>query len=147
WGGTKARVKGDKEHDYWYGEGTLPSDRDIATISWGKEWRMPTKGELETLLEKCGEGVWVKDYKGSGIKGRLFRGVGDGFTEQELFFPAAGYCYNGDFYNVGAGGDCWSGVPDSGYDAWYLYFNSGYAYLNGSYRCNGQSVRAVCAKN
>ncbi|HBJ77372.1 MAG TPA: hypothetical protein DDY68_06380, partial [Porphyromonadaceae bacterium] len=129
------------------GKGILPSDSDIATISWGKEWRMPTMSEFQALLENCGEGEWVEYYKGSGIKGRLFRGVGDGFTEQELFFPVAGYCSNGGFGNVGSSGYYWSSVPRGSNSAWVLYSCSDDAYMFSCSRYYGQSVRAVCAKN
>ncbi|HBJ77230.1 MAG TPA: hypothetical protein DDY68_05550, partial [Porphyromonadaceae bacterium] len=142
WGGTHAQSKRKYKDDHWDGDKTLPSSRDIATISWGKEWRIPTEEEFETLLEECGEGEWVEDYMGSGINGRLFRGDGM-FAEQELFFPASGYCDHSSFYNLGSDGYYWSSVPYEDNVAWYLSFYNDDVDIYNDKRLSGLSVRAV----
>ncbi|HBJ76363.1 MAG TPA: hypothetical protein DDY68_00385 [Porphyromonadaceae bacterium] len=142
WGGTYAQIEGTYKDDYWKEDATFPSDRNIATISWGEEWRMPTKEELYTLLQKCGKGKWVDNYNGTRIKGRLFKGKGK-FIEQELFFPATGYCNGCNFYDVGASGNYWSCVPNDCNNACFLYFNGSNSHMSNYNRNFGLSVRAV----
>lgn len=59
-------------------------DFDIATKQWGKDWRLPTKDELEELSTLSVERV--DNYQGTGVGGFLFTGNGN-----EIFFPSSGY--------------------------------------------------------
>lgn len=63
-----------------------------------------------------------------------------------VFFPAAGYRYriDGFAYEVGTSGNCWSAVPYSENQSYYLTFGSAYVNpVNISNRANGFSVRPV----
>jgi len=142
WGGTRAQGKGKYKDDHWEGGRTLPSDRDTATVFWGKKWRMPTYEEFYVLLENCGKGEWIENYKHSGVNGRLFRGKGI-CANQELFLPAAGYFSNDSFYNSSSFGNYWSNTRSVNYKAWYLYTSNRDTCLYEFTRVNAQSVRAI----
>ncbi len=119
----------------------LTPEHDAAHVQWGDGWRMPTKQELNNLCKKC-DWTWT-DMEG--VNGYVVRGRGD-YASASIFLPAAGYGNGLSLNDAGSYGGYWSSVPDSdGYDAWRLYFSSGYhdtsSYLH--YRYYGQSVRPV----
>jgi hypothetical protein len=63
-----------------------------------------------------------------------------------LFLPAAGSRFESSLYGAGSDGYYWSSSLNAGhpYDAWLLYFGSGYYLMNnGTNRCNGFTVRPV----
>lgn len=60
-------------------------DYDIATAQWGKDWRLPTKAEMEELSRLKVERV--EDYKKSGISGYVLSAK----NGNEIFFPSSGY--------------------------------------------------------
>ena len=124
-------------------DGVLAPEHDAARVHWGGDWRMPTRQELEDLLEKCN---WIWTTK-NGVKGYVVRGR-DKYASASIFLPCAGYGYGTSLYNAGSGGYYWSSVPRSdgiGDSAWGLYFNSGGHDTNYGYysRDTGQSVRPV----
>lgn len=138
--------------DYWNGTGSpdnklvLDAVDNIATQTYGSNYRMPTKEEIEEL--KALPNQWVTDYNGiSGLNGRVFTGT-NGNT---LFIPANGY-FDGST-NDSAGSYCglWSSslYSDGPYYAWnlYLYLNSDFIFLGNDNRCYGFSVRAVRTAN
>jgi len=49
---------------------------------------------------------WTADYKSTGIAGIICTAKDN--SEIELFFPAAGDCYNGNLDNVGSYGIYWN---------------------------------------
>ena len=120
---------------------SLDSEDDAATQIMGGDWRMPTKDEIQELLENT-ENEWVEDYNGTKINGMKFTSKING---NSIFIPAAGYCGNGSVDYVGSSSGVWSSSLKDDYPnlAWYLYFNSGDCYIYGSRRCIGRSVRGV----
>ena len=109
------------------------TNRDVAHVKWGGDWRMPTKAEFQELVDKCD---WDWD--------------GDGYTVtgpngNSIFLPAAGCRLVGELLGDGSDGCYWSSTPHSEntQNACNLYFNGGYQYTywNGRYR--GHSVRPV----
>jgi uncharacterized protein (TIGR02145 family) len=106
-------------------------------------WRVPTKAELQSLIDSGTE--WKKL---NGVNGRYF---GDG--ADKLFLPAAGLrgCGDGVFYRsdgvCGAdeGGYYWSSL--SGINAWCLNFHSGGVDVYPYSRASGHSVRCVKDEN
>ena len=119
-------------------EGNITSQYDTARAKWGGKWRMPTKAELQELLDKC---TWslmsqngVEGYKVTGPNGN------------SIFLPAAGYRDGSSLSLAGIFGLSWSSTPnESGsYSAYSLYFNSDYHYVYSyRYRYVGLSVRPV----
>ena len=107
---------------------------DAATANWGGDWRIPTKAELDELLNNC---TWTWTTQ-NGVNGYKVEGP----NGNSIFFPAAGTCAG---YAEG-GGYYWSSSPyeSNGYLAYYLLFNSaGGHVMSDSYRHHGYSVRPV----
>ena len=73
---------------------TLLAEDDAATANWGLDWRMPTKEELEELVNNC-EFSWTEINGVSGAKYTASNG-------NSIFIPAAEEQY-GSFRNVKSG--------------------------------------------
>lgn len=95
WGETSTKTKYTKENYAYYKEGSGYTDigknisgtqYDAATVNLGKDWRMPTKDEVQELCEKCtftyGEVDGVKGYYVTGKNGN------------SIFLPCYGYKLN-----------------------------------------------------
>ena len=63
------------------------SDKDIASLLWGGNWRLPTEYDFYELIEKC-TWVWTKMLGHNGYK--II-----GTNGNSIFLPAAGY-HDGD---------------------------------------------------
>ena len=85
------------------------TDYDVAT-TWNnkqnKGWRMPTKDEIQELIDNC-DMEWVTVH---GKKGMKFTSKING---KSIFLPAAGNKYGEKTYSNGIGGCYWSGDIDS----------------------------------
>lgn len=119
-----------------------PKD-DIATVSWGGQWRMPTITELEELRnpDNC-DWTWttVNEVPGVIVTSKI-----QGYTDKSIFLPAAGYKYGNLPNYFGELGIYWSSslyhkVPAGAYRL--IFKNTGTNWSNGG-RCGGQTVRAV----
>ena len=122
-------------------DGVLAPEHDAAHVRWGGNWRMPTKRELQDLVDKC-DWNWTTM---NGVNGYKVRGKGD-YAAASIFLPAAGYGYRTSLTDADSSGYYWSSGPSSGnHNAGRLYFysNSGGIYTNDDYRYYGQSVRPV----
>ena len=110
---------------------------DVARAKWGGKWRIPTKDEVEELVDNC-KYEWTTL---NGVKGGKFTGP----NGNSIFLPAAGYRWNSDLGGAGENGGFWSSpqYPDYSDGAYYLDFNSGNAYWNDDYHSSGRSVRPV----
>ncbi len=120
--------------------GNLVAAHDAATAHLGAPWRMPTSAEIEALVSNCTT-MWITT---NGVNGRLVTGKG-AYANRSIFLPAAGYGSGSSFYDPGSQGDTWAStpIPDFEYNAWRLYFNSGYFRQSDYSRYLGQSVRPV----
>ena len=132
----------------WAATGDITGcDNTIPTgTTWAKAndpcpagWRVPTRTEIESLFDTDKvTNEWTIE---NGINGRRFT---DKTTNNSIFLPAAGYrSYNdGTLNDAGSFGYYWSSTESSS-GAYYLYFNSGYAYLYFNNLTYGFSVRCV----
>ena len=104
---------------------------------WGQIADAPTRDQVHELGYEC-TSVWTTL---NGVNGRLFTGPNGG----QVFLPAAGYRWSGEFYNVGSSGSYWSGTPNENDDsgAYGLFFYSGDVGSHDSGRYYGLSVRRV----
>ena len=122
---------------YIDGEGNLTSQYDAARANWGGTWRMPTKAEMQELIDKC---TW-KWTTQNGVKGYKVTGP----NGNSIFLPAAGFRDGSSLYYAGSDGSYWSLTPYE-YDdslAYGLGFNSDNRSMYNDYRYGGQSVRPV----
>ena len=110
---------------------------DAATANWGDSWRMPTRDEMEELINSC-TWTWTKE---NGVNGRLVTGS----NGNSIFLPAAGYRYGTSLEHAGSYGYYWSSTPSSSYadGAYGLYFDSSSHYVSSDYRNCGHTVRPV----
>ena len=125
---------------YIDGSGNLTPSHDAATANWGGSWRMPTKAELEELLDEC---TWTWTTQ-NGVNGHKVTGP----NGNHIFLPAAGDRYGSSLIGDGDDGRYWSSTPrDFNYDyrfAYYLAFFYGGEYVSwDSRRLNGLPVRPI----
>ena len=126
---------------------TLEPVDDAATQIMGDDWRMPTKDEIQELLNGT-TNEWVTNHNGTGVNGYKFTSKTNG---NSIFFPAAGFCYDDPWYDglvcdgVGTNGYIWSSSLNTSdpNGAWNLNFNLYNCDMDGSWRCTGQPVRGV----
>ena len=120
--------------------GILAKEYDTATQIMGGDWRMPTRDDLQELLNNTNH-VWVTINEVNGWK---FTSKTNG---NSIFIPAAGYCSNGSEQYVGRYGNVWTSSLDNTnlYMALDLEFDTSDCNVTNNDRCNGQSVRGVRA--
>ena len=142
WGETSTKSSYTENNSVTYGKnfsdiGGNPT-YDVAREKWGSTWRLPTKAEFDELLNNC---TWTWTIQ-NGIKGYKVTSKKNG---NSIFLPAAGWRDGTSLYGQGAGGFYWSSTPheSSSYNAYNLYFNSGYHSMPWYLRVLGYSVRPV----
>ena len=119
----------------------LEPEDDVAFVNWGTGWRMPSRQQVEELINNCSSS-WMFS---NGIPGRVFR---SNINNELIFMPAGGY-FNGEYVrDYESTGLFWSrSFPTSApYLAHGLAFSGGsvgWAKLNNLGRHNGCNVRAV----
>lgn len=139
----------------WYKNGSfigddkavLDSEDDAASVNWGGDWRMPTKDEIEELMDNCTCGLAYIDGKYYS----KFTSKKPGYTDKYILFPYAGAFLSNYLQYVSANAGrayCWSSSKPVGiaYDsdsAYYLHTTDGRASVSRNYRCYGMTVRAV----
>lgn len=120
------------------GKLTLDPEDDVAHITLGGSWRMPTTSEWRELCEKCS---W-KWGSLNGIKGFTITST---ITGNSIFIPAAGQMWGTDNSEQGSHGAYWSSQQQSSFNirAYYLDFGEGHHSTGSHDKCRGRSVRAV----
>ena len=113
---------------------------DVAHVMWGDGWHMPTKAQIQELIDKC---TWTWITYNDSVYGYKVTGP----NGNRIFLPAAGYRFGTSLGLAGSYGLYWSGALSySSYYAYVLYFSSGDHGVNYNYRYHGQSVRPVKEK-
>lgn len=118
---------------------------DAAHVNWGGTWRMPTYAEQQELYLGC----IVTRTTLNGVNGCKLTSKKNGNT---IFLPCAGSIEIGELFDVGSlgyyrGASLYTSPGGVGSaDASCLIYNYEWQYigLESSYRCTGNSVRAVC---
>ena len=141
WGETSPKAEYTWENSVTYGEQMSDisgnAQYDAATANWGGSWRMPTKDEMQELVDHC-EWEWTQV---NGVNGLKVVGPNGSC----IFLPAAGGRYGTSLYDDGYDGYYWSSTP--------VYFNAYYAcnldFFNGgecvgfNNRSHGLTVRPI----
>ena len=141
WGETSTKNSYDEDNSRTFGKsmGDISGNAiyDAARANWGGSWRLPTKAEMEELVDKC---TWqwttqsvVNGYKVTGPNGN------------SIFLPAAGCCLSSFHHCVGKYGYGWSSAPYESDDifAYCLYFGRGSRGVGQYNRDWGHTVRPV----
>ncbi|MDO4824377.1 MAG: Ig-like domain-containing protein, partial [Bacteroidales bacterium] len=129
---------------YNAGSAVLSGSDDSAYKVWGEHWRMPTKDELQALIDSC-DVKWTNSYNDSGMAGTIYTGRGD-YSFNSIFLPAAGFhsSSDGKINSKGFYGSYWSSTPAGSDKAVSLDFLSSTPQMNiNRTRDYGCSVRPV----
>ena len=122
---------------------------DVARAKWKDPWRMPTKTEVQELIDGC-TWTWgaMKDEDGNDVNGYYVTG-----NDNSIFLPAAGFNYStsGTATSVNTAGGYWSSTyytfnSTKAYST-FLQFTSSTKTVYRRYCYYGCSVRAVCDKS
>lgn len=118
---------------------------DAASAALGGSWRMPTAEECQELINKC---TWTWTTL-NGINGFKVQSTVDGYTDNWIFLPAAGWRLANSFYGENAGLNYWSKSIGSSPSYAISIINSDdqldvYRKEDTTSRCNGFSIRPVC---
>lgn len=121
---------------------TLDPEDDVAHVTWGGNWRLPTKEEREELRDNC-TWTWIT---WNGVNGYLVTSKRTGYENRSIFLPAAGYFNGTTLSGVGTRGNYLTSSLDTENPTgeWNLDFNSeeSFTYYYG-YRYGGHTVRPV----
>lgn len=141
WGETTTKSSYTESNSKTYGKsmGDIKgnSSYDAARANWGGTWRMPTKAEMQELIDKC-NWKWTTQ---NGVEGYKVTGP----NGNSIFLPAAGYRYGSSLSYAGSGGGCWCSTPYEYNDnlAFDLSFDSDDHGMSDCFRYFGRSVRPV----
>ena len=143
WGETSTKTEYSEKNYAYYKEGSgytnigeniAGTQYDAATVNLGKDWRMPTKDEVQELCEKCtftyGEVDGVKGYYATGKNGN------------SIFLPRYGYKL---MYNYEEDqGYFWIGTEVDSNCGYHLWLDEGKAYWDRlSLKPKGLQIRPV----
>lgn len=127
----------------------LDAQFDAVTINWGKSWRMPTKEEIDELIEphNC-DWVWVENINGSGNSGYKVISKKNG---NSIYLPAGKYIPHEDYITpTKIEGYYWSSTADpqinktpSTQSPFSLYFKEGIHYESINWCFDGLTIRGV----
>lgn len=118
----------------------LEPEDDAATVNLGSNWRIPTIGEFEEIIDSSYTTVeWTTMF---GVNGRKISSKKNG---NSIFLPAAGIRTDTNLYGAGSYVGYLSSSLDSSRSsgAQILYFNSSYIFVDGNFRFGGFGVRPV----
>ena len=112
------------------------STYDVARVTWGDKWCLPTKEECEELVDKCD---WIEDRK-NGHKG--YRVVSK-INGNSIYLPLAGWGCS-SIVERSESGHYWSSTPgNSTKEAYSLNFGKWSPGVTRLDRANGFSIRPV----
>lgn len=119
------------------GKTTLDPEDDVAYVKWGGDWRMPTREQIDELINNCSS-EWTSL---NGVNGCKFTGP----NGNSIFLPTAGSRLEGELYGLQGDGDYWSSSLDESYSygACVLDIGSSNVDKYNDYRYVGQTVRPV----
>ena len=100
---------------------------DPCTLELGSGWRIPTRTEWNSVDAIGNWNTWTGPWTSN------------------LKMHAAGYLSSSDgsLTNRGSGGYYWSSSQSNATNGWYLYFSSGYGFMDVNYKAFGFSLRCL----
>lgn len=128
---------------YWKEMGNISGNTtyDAATVNWGEDWRIPTQGEMQELINNC-TWTWTQlnDVNGYNVTGT---------NGKSIFLPAAGSYDSGGGVSINEQGSYWTSTPttiENNQRAYYLMFTSTSKMVLSNYRDNGRPIRPVSGR-
>lgn len=123
----------------------LETEDDVAYVKLGEQWRIPTKGQFEELLENCTIQTVISS---NGQNGCLFTSTVPGFTDKSIFLPFAGWRYDNTSINEGSSCFYWTSslVEALPISAWSLYISPDNKLVKEEARYDGCVIRPVRLK-
>ena len=115
----------------------LEPEDDAAQVHLGRKWRMPSRGELEELINQC---TWENSTE-NGVAGQKVTGP----NGNSIFIPYAG-CFSDDYYmSNSTRGYYWTSSLSTGESnrAYRVYMISSNIRSYPDERCRGYSIRPV----
>ena len=117
----------------------LPED-DAATANWGKDWQMPSRAQVEELIDTMfttSKWTSLNDFYGTKITSKK--------NGNWIFLPATGFVDGNSIYRINSFGSFWSrslreDAPRDAYDSGYMW--SGISW-GADRRYMGENVRPV----
>ena len=125
---------------------TLDLEDDAARFHMGGDWRMPTRTEIQELLNNTTH-EWFDNFNGTGRKGYKFISKAD--TSKYIFIPASGERDGDNVWDTNLSCHLWSSSLSSPKAANNLYFlnpegnSKPYPYGDTMWRIVGSVVRGV----
>ena len=109
---------------------------DVAKAKWGDDWRMPTRREMQMLVDSC-------DWQWTTVDGQNGYLLTSKKNQHKLFLPAAGY-QSTTFYNA-VGDECyyWTATRNGDAQAGILHADGSSYLVSAANRFLGISVRPV----
>lgn len=107
--GAHALTKYCSNPDYaWHGlvdsVSVLDPEDDVAHMKWGGTWRIPTKAQIDELLENCTwEWTTLNEVNGYRVTGKK-----PGYTDRSIFLPVTGEYNDGKVFDYRLHGYYWS---------------------------------------
>ena len=140
---TYIHCDGTEETCHNIGENIAGTAYDVAHMTWGGQWKMPTVEQAQELFNYC-DNEWIEE---KGIKGYKFTGQ----NGAGIFLPASGSRHNSDVINVGNQGLYWLGIVyDENSKARTIVFDK-YTFsceeVLSSSRMYGCNIRPVATEN
>lgn len=146
WGETKPKSSYSEENYSYYDSNTAQyidigsdisgTEYDAATVNLGSDWRMPTKSEMQELVNKC-SWEWTQINGNNGYKVT-------GTNGNSIFLPAAGQGYYNYVSVENVWLNIWSATIHNTSSAYRLIGASSYkGEISGDSKYFGQSIRPV----
>jgi len=145
--GAHALTKYCSNPDYaWHGlvdsVSVLDPEDDVAHMKWGGTWRIPTKAQIDELLESCTwEWTTLNEVNGYRVTGKK-----PGYTDRSIFLPVTGEYNDGKVFDYRLHGYYWSRncgtvTSETAYTL-EVYTKGSSAEIQS--RCKSLAVRPVC---
>ncbi|MCQ2331056.1 MAG: hypothetical protein MJZ55_03610 [Paludibacteraceae bacterium] len=83
---------------------SLEPDDDVAHVKWGGNWHIPTRAQIDELLDNC-TWTWITQ---NGVNGYKVTSNKVGYTNKSIFIPVTGEYEDGKLFNYRTHGYYWS---------------------------------------